>query len=46
MLRGGVYFVDSLLTTSTGKLIRRLVKEKATELFKAKKLSIDFLCFE
>lgn len=32
-LRGGVYFVDSLPKTPSGKIIRRKVAEYATELF-------------
>lgn len=34
-LRGGVYFVDSLPTTPSGKVLRRLVKETAIALSKA-----------
>lgn len=33
-LRGGVYFVDSLPTTLSGKVLRRKVKETAIELYK------------
>ncbi|XP_055325885.1 uncharacterized protein LOC129579744 [Sitodiplosis mosellana] len=33
-LRGGVYFVDSLPTTLSGKVLRRKAKEMAIELFK------------
>lgn len=35
-LRGGVYFLDSLPTTSTGKIIRREVRELATVFYKNK----------
>lgn len=41
-LRAGVYFVDSIPTTVSGKLLRRIVKETATELFNDQKLSCDF----
>lgn len=37
-LRGGVYFVDSLPTTPSGKLLRRKVTETAIELFNARKI--------
>lgn len=30
-LRGGIYFVDSLPTTPSGKVVRRLVKDIAIE---------------
>lgn len=30
-LRGGIYFVDSLPTTPSGKIVRRLVKNIAVE---------------
>lgn len=33
-LRGGVYFVDTLATTMSGKVLRRKAKEIAIELFK------------
>lgn len=33
-LRGGVYFVDSLPTTPSGKVKRRVVRAIAIELFK------------
>lgn len=32
-LRGGVYFVDSLPLTPSGKILRRCVKEIAIEMF-------------
>lgn len=35
-LRGGVYFVESLPTTPSGKLLRREVKEIAIELYNAR----------
>lgn len=35
-LRGGVYFVDSIPKTPTGKLLRRVVKGIASELFREK----------
>lgn len=38
-LRGGVYFVDSLPNTHSGKLIRRKITEIATDMFKAAKSS-------
>lgn len=34
-LRGGIYFVDTLPTTPSGKVIRRVVKNIATNLYKA-----------
>lgn len=33
--RGGVYFVDSIPTTASGKPLRRVVKEIATRLYRA-----------
>lgn len=33
-LRGGVYFLESLPKTSSGKILRGAVKERITELFK------------
>lgn len=35
-LRGGVYFVDSMPTTPSGKLLRRRVKEYITNLYNTK----------
>ena len=35
-LRGGVYFVDSLPLTPSGKMLRRKVKEIAIELYNAR----------
>lgn len=35
-LHGGVFFVDSLPTTHTGKINRREVQQKAIELYKMK----------
>lgn len=32
-LRGGVYFVESIPMTSTGKVQRRIVKENAIKLY-------------
>lgn len=37
-LRGGVYFVDSLPTTPSGKILRRKVKEMAIALHSARKV--------
>lgn len=37
-LRGGVYFVDSLPTTASGKISRRQVKEVAIALCEARKV--------
>lgn len=38
-LRGGVYFVDKLPTTYSGKVLRRKAKEVATEAYNAKRLA-------
>lgn len=38
-LRGGVYFVDSLPVTPSGKLIRREVKTQATKLYEQKSIN-------
>lgn len=35
-LRGGVYFVDCLPMTPSGKIIRRKVKEMAIEMYNQK----------
>lgn len=35
-LRGGVYFVDTIPTTPSGKIARRLVKQMAIELYEKK----------
>lgn len=34
-LRGGVYFVDSMPLTASGKVLRRRVKEMAIEFYEA-----------
>lgn len=38
-LRGGVYFVDSLPVTPSGKLIRREIKTQATKLYEKKSIN-------
>lgn len=45
-LRGGVYFVDSFLISSTGKLLRRKVMELAVELFEQKQRNLQSILNE
>lgn len=40
-LRGGVYFVNSMPLTASGKIVRRLVKEQAIEMYKAENIIPD-----
>lgn len=45
-LRGGVYFVDSLPTTASGKLLRRKVKETAIALHQQRMSGVAWVSVE
>lgn len=40
-LYGGVYFMDSLPTTPSGKLLKRIVKERVIQIYQSRQNSMS-----